>query len=126
MNGLMKQFASIHAGAHSPGIDAMGLGDPSKPNQVALCQRAADYSDMVARPKEAMAILTQRGGLAGGPRAEVKHAKEGFGSAPPLEEAVCGVPIAPRGDDAEEGGPATSTPAVAAVGQGTKEGVGKL
>jgi hypothetical protein len=80
-------------GAHSPGIDALGLNDPSKPNQAALCQRGADYADMVAHPTEAQAILMQRGGLAGGPRAEVARAKGGFEAAPPLEEAVCGVAL---------------------------------
>lgn len=69
----------------------MGLNDPNKPNQVALYQRGEDYAEMVANPKEATAILTQRGGLAGGPRAEIAHAKQRFDEAPLLEEAVCGV-----------------------------------
>ena len=81
-------------GAHSPGIDALGLNDPSKPNQVALCQRGEDYAQMVAGdPKETTTVLMLRGGLAGGPRAEMARAKQGFDEAPPLEEAVCGVAL---------------------------------
>ena len=79
-------------GAHSPGIDALGLNDPGKPNQVALCQEGKAYAQMVAGDsKETTTILTQRGGLAGGPRAEMVQAKRRFDEAPPLEEAVCGV-----------------------------------
>ncbi len=82
-------------GAHSPGIDAMGLNDPTKPNAVALCQRGSDYADMTAHPHEATAILTRRGGLVGGAKAEMARAKAAYYEAPPLEEAVCGVPLPP-------------------------------
>lgn len=101
-----------------------------------MCQHAADYADMAANPKDSMTIFTQRG-LAGGPRAEVKHAKEGFDGALPLEGAVCGAgsveahqpaAVVDGGgvSDANVGAPAVATPAAPAVAKGEKKELGKL